>query len=104
MFVRHRRQPTTVLILKKIYVFARLLFNIRTVGSRPMTKAANKKTSPARGGSLLAALPGFEPRLTESESAVLPLDDKAIISCKKLITLFYLISQTFFNTSMLFCR
>ena len=39
----HRRQSATVLILKKIYVFARLLFNIRTVGSRPMTKAANKK-------------------------------------------------------------
>lgn len=29
---------------------------------------------------LLAASPGFEPRLTESESAVLPLDDEAILS------------------------
>ena len=28
---------------------------------------------------LLAASPGFEPRLTESESAVLPLDDEALI-------------------------
>lgn len=27
----------------------------------------------------MAASPGFEPRLTESESAVLPLDDEAII-------------------------
>ncbi len=26
----------------------------------------------------MAASPGFEPRLTESESAVLPLDDEAI--------------------------
>ena len=67
-----------------------------------MTKAANKKTSPVRGGSLLAALPGFEPRLTESESAVLPLDDKAIISCRRVFTLFYFISQTFFNISVLF--
>ena len=28
---------------------------------------------------MLAASPGLEPRLTESESAVLPLDDEAII-------------------------
>lgn len=28
---------------------------------------------------LLAASPGLEPRLTESESAVLPLDDEAFI-------------------------
>ncbi len=27
----------------------------------------------------MAASPGLEPRLTESESAVLPLDDEAII-------------------------
>ena len=31
----------------------------------------------------LAASHGFEPRLTESESAVLPLDDEAIIFSKK---------------------
>ena len=29
--------------------------------------------------SKLAASHGFEPRLTESESAVLPLDDEAIV-------------------------
>ena len=28
----------------------------------------------------MAASPGLEPRLTESESAVLPLDDEAIIA------------------------
>ena len=32
---------------------------------------------------LLAASPGLEPRLTESESAVLPLDDEAIHSFNK---------------------
>src|SRR6185312_13203517 len=38
------------------------------------TRAAKK--SPAQGGALwLAGGLGFEPRLTESESAVLPLDD-----------------------------
>ena len=36
------------------------------------------KKCPRRGIFLLAALHGFEPRLTESESAVLPLDDSAI--------------------------
>ena len=30
----------------------------------------------------MAASPGLEPRLTESESAVLPLDDEAIIMTK----------------------
>ena len=29
---------------------------------------------------MLAASPGLEPRLTESESAVLPLDDEAIFN------------------------
>lgn len=36
----------------------------------------------------MAALPGFEPRLTESESAVLPLDDKAISFCELFIRFF----------------
>lgn len=36
---------------------------------------------PPFGGSLVAASPGLEPRLTESESAVLPLDDEAIVMC-----------------------
>ena len=44
----------------------------------------------------MAASPGFEPRLTESESAVLPLDDEAIATT----TLFYVktsaLSTTFF--------
>ena len=39
-------------------------------------KTANKKST-ARVLFLLAASPGLEPRLTESESAVLPLDDEA---------------------------
>ena len=34
----------------------------------------------------LAASPGFEPRLTESESAVLPLDDEAIIKIINCLT------------------
>ena len=34
---------------------------------------------------LLAALHGFEPRLTESESAVLPLDDSAINALWKFV-------------------
>ena len=37
----------------------------------------NKKTLKIKA-LLLAASPGLEPRLTESESAVLPLDDEAI--------------------------
>lgn len=37
----------------------------------------NKKTLKIKT-LLLAASPGLEPRLTESESAVLPLDDEAI--------------------------
>ena len=36
----------------------------------------NKKTLKIKA-LLLAASPGLEPRLTESESAVLPLDDEA---------------------------
>ena len=40
----------------------------------------NKKSAP-KGVLLLAASPGLEPRLTESESAVLPLDDEAIYPC-----------------------
>lgn len=32
----------------------------------------------------MAASPGFEPRLTESESAVLPLDDEAISKLQRL--------------------
>ena len=37
------------------------------------------KKAPENGGFFMAASPGLEPRLTESESAVLPLDDEAII-------------------------
>ena len=43
------------------------------IGSRPRAPAIKKP--PINGGFLLAGLPGLEPRLTESESAVLPLDD-----------------------------
>lgn len=44
-----------------------------------------QKKSPKNQGDIikLAALPGFEPRLTESESAVLPLDDKAITALQQ---------------------
>lgn len=42
----------------------------------------NKKTLKIKA-LLLAASPGLEPRLTESESAVLPLDDEAIHSFNK---------------------
>ena len=40
-----------------------------------------QKKSPKNQGYIikLAASPGLEPRLTESESAVLPLDDEAFI-------------------------
>ena len=52
---------------------------------------------PPKGGALVAASPGLEPRLTESESAVLPLDDEALIHLRLIygkkislsITLFY---------------
>ena len=37
---------------------------------------------------MLAASPGLEPRLTESESAVLPLDDEAIIGFAEVYILF----------------
>ena len=43
------------------------------------TRGKNKKRlSQKKKVFLLAASHGFEPRLTESESAVLPLDDEAI--------------------------
>ena len=58
-------------------------------------KSPNKK-SPVSGAFLLAASPGLEPRLTESESAVLPLDDEAfavsftyIRQKKQLVKYFY---------------
>lgn len=44
-----------------------------------MTSAPQQKNHLFRWIFLLAASPGLEPRLTESESAVLPLDDEAII-------------------------
>lgn len=44
------------------------------VGPNPINPQPIKKR-PLRSVSLLAGIPGFEPRLTESESAVLPLDD-----------------------------
>ena len=43
----------------------------------------------------MAASPGFEPRLTESESAVLPLDDEAISSNDPFIIRFILSVNTF---------
>ncbi len=46
------------------------------IGSRPRAPAIKKP--PMNGVFLLAGLPGLEPRLTESESAVLPLDDSPI--------------------------
>ena len=45
-------------------------------GSHRVLQAIKK--APFKGAFLMAALHGFEPRLTESESAVLPLDDSAI--------------------------
>ena len=42
-------------------------------------KKTDKKNLPCLP-ALMAASPGLEPRLTESESAVLPLDDEAIFS------------------------
>ena len=48
------------------------------LGSSPQVNQPLKK--PPFGGSLVAASPGLEPRLTESESAVLPLDDEAIFA------------------------
>ena len=51
------------------------------------------KKSPKNQGDIikLAASPGLEPRLTESESAVLPLDDEAIIFKQRAIikTIFF---------------
>ena len=44
-------------------------------------KKTDKKNLPCLP-ALMAASPGLEPRLTESESAVLPLDDEAIYPCK----------------------
>lgn len=46
-------------------------------GSHPVSQTI-KKHHHKGDAFLLAALHGFEPRLTESESAVLPLDDSAI--------------------------
>ena len=52
-----------------------------------------QKKSPKNQGDIikLAASPGLEPRLTESESAVLPLDDEAIIFKQRAIikTIFF---------------
>lgn len=68
---------------------ARSLFSA-TIRSEPRNLGfirgytANKKKHPSGCFFLLAASPGFEPRLTESESAVLPLDDEAIINLQKL--------------------
>ena len=50
----------------------------------------------------MAALPGFEPRLTESESAVLPLDDKAIYLCESVLTSFQRKVKYFLNTLFIF--
>ena len=46
---------------------------------------------------MLAASPGFEPRLTESESAVLPLDDEAICQTRKCLCHFKLQVNNFFK-------
>ena len=49
------------------------------LSSSPQDKLANKKST-IKVLFTLAASPGLEPRLTESESAVLPLDDEAILT------------------------
>ena len=46
----------------------------------------------------MAALPGFEPRLTESESAVLPLDDKAMINLAFYIRFLFSKVKYFFSS------
>ena len=57
---------------------------------------SNIKKPPFRVAFLcLAASHGFEPRLTESESAVLPLDDEAISSNDPFIIRFILSVNTF---------
>lgn len=59
----------------------------------------------------LAASPGLEPRLTESESAVLPLDDEALIHLRLIygkkislsITLFYFATYKIRNKQKRYC-
>ena len=58
-----------------------------------------QKKSPKNQGDIikLAASPGLEPRLTESESAVLPLDDEAISSkLKPVIRQFFELVKYFY--------
>lgn len=45
----------------------------------------------------MAASPGLEPRLTESESAVLPLDDEAIIDNGFYLSLFNQLVKYFYH-------
>lgn len=54
---------------------------------------------------MLAASPGLEPRLTESESAVLPLDDEAIICVVSVLySFFHHLSNSFlFSKYFVFC-
>ena len=70
---------------------------IRTTnrGSRPMCLSQQKSTR--MGAFLLAALHGFEPRLTESESAVLPLDDSAMVNSLLLYISLILKLQSYFQ-------
>ena len=58
------------------------------------------KKRPVEGVFLLAASPGFEPRLTESESAVLPLDDEAICGTKEYLCHFNLQVNNFFTKTV----
>lgn len=68
---------------------------------RRLTKAFQPiKKRPQRGVFLLAASPGFEPRLTESESAVLPLDDEAICRTREYLCHFKLQVNNFFKKTV----
>ena len=66
-----------------------------------ITKTHYQKNRHKKAVLLMAGIPGFEPRLTESESAVLPLDDiplntliitYPILLCKHFLSLFHLFS------------
>ena len=80
------------------------------LGSSPQVNHPTKK-APQRALILLAASPGLEPRLTESESAVLPLDDEALIHLRLIygkkislsITLFYFAIYKIRNKQKRYC-
>ncbi len=72
------------------------------LGSRRAT-LRKQKSRPQSAAFPLAASPGLEPRLTESESAVLPLDDEAIIAFNALyLSLFIILVKHFYQKPAIF--